>query len=272
MPYAKNGDINIYYEVEGEGTPLVLAHGATDHMGMFRRVNYVDALKDDFKLILVDVRGHGKSDKPHESSAYGLAMAVKMAGDIITVLDELNVDKANYFGISMGGMVGFRAAVNYLERFTSFIFGAMSPYAYPEEMVNTNRSFAKLAKAYLESPETALSLREEALGRPLTTDERGFLVNWFERIDAESVIHILTSMIDITPLTDQDLENISLPVLVFCGEDDSFYPGAKESVNHLPNSEFISLPEHNHQTSFSDIDTILPHIKEFLARVENKGV
>jgi len=61
MPKAKNGDINIYYEVEGEGPPLVLAHGIISSLNVWRWVGYTDALRNDFQLVLFDARGMGRA-------------------------------------------------------------------------------------------------------------------------------------------------------------------------------------------------------------------
>ena len=63
MPYASNNGVKIYYEVEGEGSPLVLAHGATDSLDMWKIEGYVDTLKNSYRLILLDFRVHGQSSK-----------------------------------------------------------------------------------------------------------------------------------------------------------------------------------------------------------------
>ena len=63
MPYAKNQGVNIHYEVEGSGPPIVLQHSFTSSLNRWRECGYVDALSADFKLILIDARGHGKSGK-----------------------------------------------------------------------------------------------------------------------------------------------------------------------------------------------------------------
>jgi pimeloyl-ACP methyl ester carboxylesterase len=71
MPYATNHGVRIHYEVEGEGPALVLQHGGIDCVETWYELGYVDALKAAYQLILIDARGHGASEKPHEASAYG---------------------------------------------------------------------------------------------------------------------------------------------------------------------------------------------------------
>ena len=85
MPYAMNDGVRIYYEREGSGPPLVLQHGFTRSLEGWRDSGYVDALKDTYDLILVDARGHGRSDKPHDSADYVLD---KRVGDILAVMDD----------------------------------------------------------------------------------------------------------------------------------------------------------------------------------------
>ena len=72
-------------------------------------------------------------------------------------------------------------------------------------------------------------------------------------------------MINVVPLSGDELSKINVPVLVFAGELDSFYEGAKRSANYLPQSQFISLPDRDHGSTFEK-DVILPNIKEFLAK------
>jgi pimeloyl-ACP methyl ester carboxylesterase len=64
MPYVISDGIRIHYEVEGDGPPLVLQHGFGQKASSWRLGGYVDALKSQYRLVLVDARGHGESDKP----------------------------------------------------------------------------------------------------------------------------------------------------------------------------------------------------------------
>ena len=107
MPYANNQGVLIHYQVTGDGSPLVLQHGFNASMEDWYEFGYVEKLNQEHRLILVDARGHGASDKPHESEAYELK---RLVSDIVVVLDDLQVIKAHYLGYSMGGWIGFGMA------------------------------------------------------------------------------------------------------------------------------------------------------------------
>jgi pimeloyl-ACP methyl ester carboxylesterase len=91
MPDATNDGVRIHYEREGNGPPLVLQHGFTGSLEGWRDSGYVDALKSAYELILIDARGHGRSDKPHDPAAYTLD---KRAADVLAVLDDAGIERA----------------------------------------------------------------------------------------------------------------------------------------------------------------------------------
>ena len=80
MPYADNQSTRIHYQVEGDGPPLVLQHGFTGNLMRWYSFGYVSALQSSYRLVLVDARGHGQSDKPHDPAAYALPRRV---GDVV---------------------------------------------------------------------------------------------------------------------------------------------------------------------------------------------
>jgi pimeloyl-ACP methyl ester carboxylesterase len=258
MPYVKNGDINIYYEVEGQGPPLMLAHSFRRNLDRWRQTGFTDALKNDYRLILFDARGHGKSDKPHDPTAYG----IKMVEDVVAVLDDLRINRTNFFGYSMGAGVGFKAAVSHYGRFTSFILGGFNPYPTKVPGNTTPADESKQISILPADPEVFLRLVEQHLGRPLTPDERkAELANDFEALSACTV-----TWREITTLTNHDLSRISVPCLLYAGDLDPVYAGAKEASSHIPGAKFFSLPGLNHAQAGPDLQVIL-HVKEFLARI-----
>ena len=98
MPYVTNDKVRIHYEVIGDGPPLFLHHGFTQSMRRWHFHGYVEALKADNQLILIDARGHGKSDKPHDTEMYAFPA---MANDALAVLNELGIQQTRYWGFSM---------------------------------------------------------------------------------------------------------------------------------------------------------------------------
>jgi pimeloyl-ACP methyl ester carboxylesterase len=260
MPYAKNGNINIYYEVEGEGTPLVLGNGASTELSFWRNYGYVDALKQDYQLVLFDIRGQGKSDKPHKVSDYGL----NCADDVIAILDTLGLQKSHYLGFSMGGWIAYKLALHYPERFLSFIIADMSPYEGNEESIKATKAIVEMLSLLFTDQEAYLKRVERFFNRSMTPAEKD---RWLAQ-DAEAGIAVVESIQQGPPLTDQELESISVPCLLYCGELDPFhYLGMKESANHIPGTRFISVPEIDHGGAWARSDLMLPHIKEFLTKV-----
>ncbi len=258
MPYANNDGVRIYYEVEGQGPPLALAHGGTQNLNLWRGMGLTRALGDTHQLILFDIRGHGRSDKPHEKSSYG----TKVADDVVGILDDLGIAKAHFMGYSSGALIGFMLAKAYPQRFFSFILGGMSPYGFPEAMVKMTQEAAEPFRLLSSDPDEAARRREKLFGITFTQDQKNaFLAN-----DGEAMVAMLEAQFDVARLTDEDLEVISQPCLVICGELDPFHDGAKKAASHLPNGQFVSLAGLNHMTAFSP-PVVLPHIKEFLARV-----
>jgi len=117
MPYVVSRDAKIYYEVMGEGPPLILVEGLGYAMWMW--IMQRDDLSKDLKLIMFDNRGVGKSDKP----SYPYTMDL-FAEDLKAVLDACGIEKAHILGVSMGGMIVQQFSLKYPSRVRSLILVA----------------------------------------------------------------------------------------------------------------------------------------------------
>lgn len=239
--------------------PLVMAHGGSDSLEMWRKSGYTDFLKQTYQLILFDFRGHGRSDKPHEVSDYG----PNMAEDIICILDSLGIFKAHYYGYSLGATAGFHLAVNHPKRFFSFILGGVTPYAWPEEMVLAVNIVIDGYRLRLSDPDAYIRQMEQMLKHKFSPEERqGFLSG-----DTESSMAVLTSLLEWPPLTDRELARITAPCFVYCGDQDPFHQGAQECTGNMPRSVFLSLTGYNHISAFMQSEVILPYVHKFLSVV-----
>lgn len=252
MPYANNQGVRIHYEVEGDGPPLMLLHGYSGNLKSWHRCGYVDSLKNDYNLILIDARGHGASDKPHDPEVYELKLLV---ADIAAVLDDLNISKAHFLGYSMGGRIGFGIAKYAPERFYSLIIGGAHPYLWDSNELDTDLQLFKGGK-------DAVIKAWEKAGMKMTPETKAHLAaNDYEAIAALlSAKHWRLSLEDVLP-------TMTMPCLVFVGEADPLYAGAKECVKSMANATFISFPGLSHVEVMTQRHLVLPHITKFLAKI-----
>ena len=120
MPRVDNKGVSIHYRVEGDGPPLVFGHGFTDSSDVWYERGFVAALTPKYRLVLIDTRGHGQSDKPHDPASYAME---KFASDVVAVLDDLGMKTATYWGYSMGGRIAYALARHALGRVACFVIG-----------------------------------------------------------------------------------------------------------------------------------------------------
>ena len=257
MPYANNDGVRIHYHVEGDGPPLVLQHGLTSSLKNWSAYGFVDGLKDDYRLIMIDARGHGESDKPHNAEAYDMKT---MANDVVTVLDDLDIDKAHYLGYSMGGRMGFNLANHFSDRVLSFILGGMEPYTL--ELWQSDQFVASLRQG-IEAHVAHL----EQMSGPIDADRKARLL----ANDPEALIGAMAGL-RASPGTEDVLPSMDTPFLLYVGEDDTFYPGVKRCAELIPNVTFVLFPGLDHQATSQGSDVVLPHVTKFLAEVRQAVV
>jgi pimeloyl-ACP methyl ester carboxylesterase len=247
MPYAVNQGIRIHYQIEGDGEPLVLQHGFTDSLETWYDLGYVEALRPQYRLILIDARGHGVSDKPHEPDAYVWERHVE---DIAAVLDHLDIPRAHYFGYSMGGRIGFAIARYAPERVHSLIIGGGNPYppsqAGPDRMLEALKQGAEAIPSIWDAPVPA-AMR----ARLVKNDVEALIARKTKDLQTPGFAEILTTM--------------TMRCLLFAGEADPVCEENRKCVRDMPNATFFSVPGLGHADTFFRSDLVLPHVMQFLA-------
>lgn len=264
MALVDNNGVKIHYEVEGNGPPLTLMHGMGGSIENWRRAGYIDALKDHYQLILVDSRGFGGSDKPHEVAAYSRQEKV---ADVVAVLDDLKISRTHYWGYSMGASNGWAMGMLRPDRLRSLVLGGypVLPVQPSEETIVRWQSRAKLMRVSMDNYITAVQME----GGPMPADRQKFLLaNDGDAYAAQQLANLDWGV------PDEDTRAMAVPALVYSGTEDHDHPGfnshemVKRSAQLAPNAQFIPVPGHSHLQTFSDREFILPYALEFLAKQE----
>ena len=262
MGFAVNGDdgVRLAFEDTGAGEPLLLVHGTALSKATWRGLGYQRALKPRHRVISLDMRGHGRSDKPHDQGAYTME---RFMGDVEAVLDACGLDSVNYFGYSFGARVGLAMAVYRRQRLRSLTM-----------LGGTHRSMAgQVGKLffpdYLDALETGGMeefLRRWNERRAVPVDgatRQAFLAN-----DPAALAAYFRAGEELPGLDPRQVQRIRLPVLLIAGSED--HPRAAESRQAaalLPDGHFAELPGLDHAGCLAARDEVTALLTGFLGRL-----
>ena len=247
MPYAENAGVRIRYEVMGDGPPLVLQHGFTQCIEDWIECGYTAALAPRHRLVLIDARGHGGSDKPHDPADYALE---RRAADVTAVLDALGIERADYWGYSMGGFIGFGLARHAPHRLRRLIIGGSHAVARDPAIMQP-----WIRHAIAERGDTLVESIEEIAG-PISQ-------TYADRLRAADLDALLAAIPASPSLADQ-LVDRARPCCLYAGTDDPFFPGAQAAAGAIPGARFVPLPGLAHLPAFTESAAILPATTRFL--------
>jgi pimeloyl-ACP methyl ester carboxylesterase len=217
-------------------------------------------LKQTHQLILIDARGHGASDKPLDPSCYSAEL---MAGDVLAVLRELGISQVDFWGYSLGALVGLSMLQYAPKTLRSLIAGGYTPYANYTEKEAEYLAYlrAGMVLAVEHGMEAWIKAVEAEIGAPLPPLFRAR----FARNEPRAVLSCFDAALS-WPGVGGILKSSTLPCLLYCGDLDAFHPGVQKAAQELPNAEFVSLPGLDHVGAMVSPDLILPSAARFLAQ------
>lgn len=239
---AKINNVDIYYEVYGEGEPLLLLHGGLGNGTYFR--NQIPAfLAAGYQLIVMDSRGHGRSSFDDQPISYEL-----MASDVLGLMDHLGIEKASIVGWSDGGIIGLEIAITHPERLNKVVaYGAnFDPTGVRLDIGSSDRFNAYIEAAY----EDYLKLSPA----PDRWDE--FLAN-------------ISNMWATEPnYTEDQLKAITVPFLILDGQTEEAIDLNQTKLMALliPGAELVLLPGTGHFAMFEQPELFNQTVLDYLAK------
>jgi pimeloyl-ACP methyl ester carboxylesterase len=249
MPKINRDGVEIYYEVHGIGPPLLLTHGYSSTSQMWR--GQIEALSKHHKLVLWDMRGHGRSDYPGDASAYSEALTV---GDIAALLDEVGVERAIVGGLSLGGYMSLAFYRACPERVRALLIIDTGPgfkkddarEAWNKRAHDTGDRFEREGLAVLASASHERSMASHRDASGLARAARGMLT----QRDARVI---------------ETLPDIKVPSLVVVGADDTPFLAASDYVAaKIPAAKKAMIPAAGHAVNIDQPQAFIEAVLTFL--------
>jgi pimeloyl-ACP methyl ester carboxylesterase len=213
----------------GEGRPMVLVHGFTSNRAEnWRRLGWYGALeRRRTRIVALDCRGHGESAKPHDPAAYGREA---MTGDILALMDHLEIPRAHILGFSMGSRLALAAALKAPERFATLTLGGVG-----EKLFEPRIAGNPMAEA-MEADDV------ESITEPMLKSFRQFAD---DQKEDRLALAALTRAPD-APLTREMLAQLPVPVLVVAGARDELAGDPEPLAKAFPDGRAVRVPGVDH--------------------------
>ncbi len=260
------GNISLAYDDFGPktGVPVVFIHGFPFSREMW--IPQIDVLKERYRLITYDVRGHGKTGVG--DGQYSIEYFVD---DLIALLDHLKVEKAVVIGLSMGGYIALRAIERHPERFLALVLCDTRSEADGNEAKTKRAMQAKAVKKEGTKSFAEGFLNAVFYEKSFTTNPQA--VQTIRRIIEEtSPIGIAGTLIALAARTDTTsaLSSIKVPTLILVGEHDAITPpSAAKSLNEkIAGSELHVIPNAAHMSNMENAAEFNKHLLDFLKKLK----
>lgn len=259
---AEINGINISYSEEGEGEPVIFIHAFPLGQAMWEA--QVEAIKDRYRAITIDLRGFGNSDAPE-----GVYEMSQMAADVRELMRRLSIDSATLAGISMGGYVSFAFYRAYPEAVRAMILADTRASADTEEGRERREKSAEKAER-----EGARAIADDMIPMfftDATIEQRADTVQRTRSIiEANSPLAIAAAQRGMATRFDSNdlLSKMNFPVLVIVGSEDKLTPvkDAKAMRDAIPGAELRIIEGASHISNMERAEEFNAALRDFLDR------
>ena len=235
VQFFQSDGVEIAYLDEGAGDPILLIHGFASNTN----VNWVDTgwvrflTSNGFRVISIDNRGHGQSQKLYDVEDYGAPL---MAEDARRLLDHLGIGRADVMGYSMGARIAAFLALAHPDRVRSCIFGGLG--------INLVRGVAGTGPI-------AHALEADSIDQVTNPTARTFRA-FAEQTKSDLKALAACIRASRSPLTAEDVGRISCPVLIAVGSDDVVGGSAEALADLIPGAEALVIQGRDHMKAVGD--------------------
>jgi pimeloyl-ACP methyl ester carboxylesterase len=234
VPGPNSTGLRLAFDAEGAGPPIILVHGfASSRITNWKAPGWYAALTNAGRTVVaLDVRGHGDSDKPHDSAAYDEG---ELGRDVIRLMDQLDLETADVMGYSMGGFILLRVLADAPHRLNKAIIAGVGENYYRRTTVDSDA-----IAAGLRAP-TARDVKDAVPRQFRQFAEQG-------RNDLEALALCMTR----PRKTITSFVDMGVPVLIVVGSTDSVAGDPQVLARAVPNARVEVIPNRDHMQTVGD--------------------
>ncbi|HUP92463.1 MAG TPA: alpha/beta hydrolase [Solimonas sp.] len=249
---------NLYYEIHGSGAPLVLIHGlGSSHLDWEHQVPDLAA---GYRVLALDLRGHGRSDKP--AGQYSIAL---FAGDVAALMQAQGFAGAHVVGLSLGGAIAFQLALDHPQLVKTLVIVNSGPHAVMETFAQKfaiRMRFAVLRVFGL--PRLGRMVVAKLFPEPGDEVLRRTFVERFERNDVEAYKSSLRALVGWSVMG--RLGEIRCPLLALTADQDYSPVAYKQAyVDRVAGARLVVVPDSHHALPMEKPQAFNRALREFLA-------
>ncbi len=258
MPSIRINDLEVNYEIAGDGQPLVLIHGLGSSLRDWEM--QVPEFSKHYKVVTFDVRGHGRSSKPR--GPYSISM---FADDAANLMRELDIVPAHVLGISMGGMIAYQLAVDYPELLHSLIAANCTPELLMQTFGERFQMWQRqLIVKLIGMRKMGEVLSQRLFIKPEHDELRKIFVERWAENDPKAYLAATRSLVGWS-VVDQ-LEELEIPTLIIAADEDYAFFGDKETyAAMLTDAKMVVIEDSRHATPAERPELFNRAVVEFLA-------
>jgi pimeloyl-ACP methyl ester carboxylesterase len=243
----------IHYRFEGEkGAYLLLHHGLFGSQQDWYDAGYVDALRDEFRLIVMDARGHGRSDHPLLPEDYRLGA---FADDVVAIMDELDIRNLHFLGYSLGALVGFELLLRHPERVRIVMLAGESPFVSEALLAEWSALAEAVPREGLRAVQERLLAGLRLAAAPQHPEEEG---------EQPAAVALLQGLAREVPRPDEGRISVNSPVALFAGEDDPALERMRDARRRIHRARFVSFPGQSHAGLFRQRELLIAEMLRLL--------
>lgn len=268
MPFIEINNLNYHYELAGSGPTLLLLHGFTGSLDNW--LPHVEALSEHYRVLTVDLPGHGQTDAPYDPSRYRMERA---AADLIALIERLNLLPVHLLGYSMGARLALFAALNYPQYVHSLILESGSPGLATDDERQARVHSDEALAAWIERDGIAAfvdyweNIPLFASQQSLPAEMRHRLREQRLRNRPQGLTNSLRGMgTGVQPSLWDRLDELKMPVLLLAGALDTKFVGiAQQMYDRMPSVSLVIVPDVGHTIHLEAPNVFQTHVKDFLS-------